>query len=313
MTENYPLFLDCEASSLSPDSFPIEIAWNNSEGMIESYLINIFRYPNEYDDWSKDAQSLHGITKQYLAEKGKEPQFVVDQMEQRLNGKVLLTDAPDWDSFWIRRLYESVNKECSFEFGNAIDLFNKIEPYNHIYKSQARKLAGHKHRAASDVKYLVSLYHLCTGARNNKHIAILKTPTSDIVSKKEVLKQRGLAAFYKQLSEAGGTYTVDEVSQLIGMAKIDIIERSGSDFLGVQLQNDISYPCWQFDGNAIVDNFIEIMAMLNTDSAVGIVQFFLTTDEDLKKKPIDVLKGGDVKEIAIVKILAKQFYRQVTR
>jgi len=53
--------------------------------------------------------------------------------------------------------------------------------------------------------------------------------------------------------------------------------------------------------------------MLNTNSPVGIVQFFLTTDEDLQKKPIDVLKGGDTKELARVKILAKQFYQQVAR
>ena len=161
--ETYPIFLDCEASSLSTNSYPIEVGWNNSDGTIESYLINIYRYPEGYDDWSREAQLLHGLSKQYLSEKGKEPQFVVDQMEQRLNGKVLLTDAPDWDAFWIRRLYEYVNKECSFEFGNAIELFNKIEPYNYIYKSQARKLSGHAHRAENDVKYLVSMYRLCAG------------------------------------------------------------------------------------------------------------------------------------------------------
>ena len=160
--ENYPIFLDCEASSLDKKSFPIEVAWNNVDGTVESYLVNIYRYPDSYDDWSREAQSLHGITKQYLSEKGKEPEFIVEQMEKKLRGKRLLTDAPDWDGFWVRRLYESVNKKCDLEFGDAVELFHDLEPYHYIYHSQARKSAGHAHRAASDVKYLVEIYILCT-------------------------------------------------------------------------------------------------------------------------------------------------------
>ena len=161
MSDEYPVFLDCEASSLSDNSFPIEIAWNNPDGTVESYLINIFRYPDGYDDWSKEAQSLHGISKQYLAEKGEAPQFIVDRMEQQLIGKKILTDAPDWDEGWVKKLYTSVNKKCELEFSCAIKLFDSIEPYHHIYKSQARRLAGHAHRASSDVKYLIEMYRLC--------------------------------------------------------------------------------------------------------------------------------------------------------
>ena len=160
---SYPIFLDCEASSLADNSYPIEVAWNNEDGSIESYLINIYRYPSDYDDWNRHAQSLHGITKQYLSEKGKEPQFVVDRMEEKLRGKKLLTDAPDWDGFWVKRLYESVNQKCELEFGNAIGLFHYLEPYNYIYESQARQLSGHAHRAGNDVEYLLIMYRLCAG------------------------------------------------------------------------------------------------------------------------------------------------------
>jgi len=170
--ENYPIFLDCEASSLDKKSFPIEIAWNNADGIIESYLINIYRYPDGYDDWSREAQSLHGITKQYLGEKGHEPQFVVDRMEKKLKGKELLTDAPKFDGFWVRRLYESVNKECELQFGNAVGLFHDLEPFNYIYESQARKLSGHAHRAANDVEYLLIKYRLCAGWMMNVKIYI---------------------------------------------------------------------------------------------------------------------------------------------
>ena len=149
--------------------------------------------------------------------------------------------------------------------------------------------------------------------RNNKHVGVLIPPSGYSKIKKTVLKQRGADAFAKQLKDAGGTYSIEYVSRLLGIPQSEVKEQTGSELLDIQLQGQIVYPCWQFDGNAVVDNFIELMAKLNTVSPVGIVQFFLTTDEDLKKKPIDVLKGGDRKEIASVIILAKQIYRQVAR
>jgi len=36
----YPKFIDFEASGLSDESYPIEVAWNNVDGTVESYLIN---------------------------------------------------------------------------------------------------------------------------------------------------------------------------------------------------------------------------------------------------------------------------------
>lgn len=149
--------------------------------------------------------------------------------------------------------------------------------------------------------------------RNNKHVGVLIPPSTYSKLKKAVLKQRGSDAFSKQLSEAGGTYSIDEVSQLLSIPKSEVKEQTDSELLGIELQGQIVYPCWQFDGNSTVDSFIELMAMLNTDSPVAIVQFFLTINEELKKSPIDVLKGGDTKEIARVKLLAKQFYQQGAR
>jgi len=149
--------------------------------------------------------------------------------------------------------------------------------------------------------------------RNNIHVGVLIPPSTYSKIKKAELKQRGAEAFVKQLREAGGTCSTDEVSRLLGISKGEVKEQTGSKLLGIQFQDEIVYPCWQFDGDAIVENFTEILAMLNTDSSVAIVQFFLTTDEDLKKKTIDALKDGKEKEIAIVKILAKQFYQQVAR
>ena len=149
--------------------------------------------------------------------------------------------------------------------------------------------------------------------RNNKHVGVLIPPSTYSKIKKAVLKQRGAEAFAKQIRDAGGTYSIDEVSLLLGIPKSEVKEQSGAELLGIKLQGETVYPCWQFDGHEVIENFTEIMAILKTDSPVGIVQFFLTRDEDLQKKPVDVLKGGDIKELATVRILAKQFYQQVAQ
>lgn len=159
--DSYPTFLDCEASSLNEKSFPIEIAWNNADGTIESYLINIYRYPNGFDGWNRESQSIHGITKQYLSQKGEEPEFVVKKMEKKLRGKKILTDEPERDELWIRRLYESVNIKCELDFYHANWFFNFLDPNHHTYLSKARKVIGYAHCAVNDVKYLHDKYRLC--------------------------------------------------------------------------------------------------------------------------------------------------------
>ena len=134
------------------------------------------------------------------------------------------------------------------------------------------------------------------------------------MNKKSILKQGGAEAFSKQLRNEGGTYTIDEVSRLLGISISEVEERTGSEFLAVQLDEGISYPCWQFDGNEVVKYFSDVMAMLDLSySPVGIVQFFLTKDEDLNKSLIDALKDGNKKELALVKLLAQQFHQQVAR
>lgn len=149
--------------------------------------------------------------------------------------------------------------------------------------------------------------------KNNKHIGVLIPPSSYSKIKKAVLKKHGAEIFIKQLRDAGDIYSIGEVSQLLGTPKSEIKEKTGSELLGIELHGEIIYPCWQFNGNSTVDYFTELMAILNTNSPVSIVQFFLTTDDDLKKNPIDVLNGGDKNEIARVKLLAKQFYQQGAR
>ncbi|MBY5374619.1 transcriptional regulator (plasmid) [Rhizobium leguminosarum] len=91
-------FLDFEASSLGKHSYPIEIAWVFADGRSRSLLI---RPAPNWTDWSADAESIHGISREQLANEGTSIAFVVKEMMAALSGHDLHASSPSWDGKWL--------------------------------------------------------------------------------------------------------------------------------------------------------------------------------------------------------------------
>ena len=156
-----PRFIDFEASSLSGKSYPIEVAWSDLEGNIESWLINPQNYPDGWTDWDPSSERLHGLSRVYLAEHGKPPLMVAQRMNQQLREQRLYSDAPEYDGFWLRRLFEAAGLEPEFRLADATKLLYSLHPEYIRFSEKARELAGGIHRAACDVSYLIALYRFC--------------------------------------------------------------------------------------------------------------------------------------------------------
>ena len=105
MIQTAMFFVDCEASSLSDRSFPIEIAWVDERGQGESYLI--CPEPN-WHDWSPKAETMHGISHAMLHEHGHPTVVVAQRVLSVLEGQTLVSDNPSWDQQWIGRLLATV-------------------------------------------------------------------------------------------------------------------------------------------------------------------------------------------------------------
>ena len=99
------LFVDCEASSLNDDSFPIEIAWVDQTGRGESHLICP---PAYWRDWSAQAEQLHCISYAMLQARGEPVTMVADRVIEVCKGQTLVSDNPTWDEQWIGRLLATV-------------------------------------------------------------------------------------------------------------------------------------------------------------------------------------------------------------
>ena len=170
-----PRFLDIEASSLSMDSYPIEIAWSDQNGKIESHLIN----PDTVDDWvdwDYNAQQLHGISRKLCGEQGVHPKFLCQRMNQTIQpGETIYADGVPFDDWCIETLYSVGSSDGIAGFNVAhsdslmMPLLTPIEGdsdkrwrlYEQL-KLDARKKVGGWHRATIDVQYLIELFRLCT-------------------------------------------------------------------------------------------------------------------------------------------------------
>ncbi|MCA1440218.1 transcriptional regulator [Ensifer sp. IC4062] len=92
------VFVDFEASSLAKASFPVEVAWVFQNGAARTSLI---RPASGWDDWSADAESIHGISKSLLETEGVPVEIIAKEMVESLSDHQLYASAPSWDGKWL--------------------------------------------------------------------------------------------------------------------------------------------------------------------------------------------------------------------
>ncbi|HEU4389252.1 MAG TPA: hypothetical protein VFV34_15725 [Blastocatellia bacterium] len=167
-----PTFLDFEASSLSDRSYPIEVAWNLSDGTVEAHLISPASI-EAWTDWSAEAEMVHGIARTRLLAHGESPHSVCDRMNGELGGRIVYTDAPSFDGMWLAAMFDACRRPVQFELRHIDDLLVKMvcpelpgRTYGllkiDLLKQEARRLKPRQHRAAWDVEYLIQLWRLAS-------------------------------------------------------------------------------------------------------------------------------------------------------
>lgn len=169
--ETAPLFLDFEASSLSFDSYPIEVAWAGEHADPQAFLISPETIP-EWTDWSRAAQNIHRIKPKTLLRQGISPMEAASKISTALENKTVYTDNPDFDGMWMKALFDGVHMaypKINILHLDALlieticpDLDHRIQYLPKIieFKIMARNKIRIQHRAAQDVQYLLELFKL---------------------------------------------------------------------------------------------------------------------------------------------------------
>ena len=95
------IFLDFEASSLGKHGFPIEVGWAAEDGSGAGALI---RPAPGWEEWSEEAEGIHGISRERLLREGEQHGALARRMVAALSGHALYASAPSWDGQWLSKL-----------------------------------------------------------------------------------------------------------------------------------------------------------------------------------------------------------------
>lgn len=166
--------LDCEATSLSNNSYPIEIGWSSlflKDKM--SFLINL---PQScLIDWNKKSEEIHKINILDL-KNGLLPHDVCHLLNDKFSsdGIFVFSDNPYWENKWIRALFDLSKIECKFVVFDYFHLYNslflliskkfsssEVEDIVSFIKDEIQTKYLHLHRAGPDsYQMAVILYFL---------------------------------------------------------------------------------------------------------------------------------------------------------
>lgn len=148
-----PTIIDIEASGFGSRSYPIEIGVvkNNGErycALIEPQL--------EWDHWSASAQAVHGISRQLIENRGRDPRDICLELNQFLGEITAYSDAWTHDSPWLNRLFFAARINPSFHL-SPIEMI-ATEAQLMVWDQTKKRLEKHldikRHRASGDA-YLI--------------------------------------------------------------------------------------------------------------------------------------------------------------
>ena len=156
-----PTFIDIEASGLGNTSFPIEVAWNDSEGVITNHLV---RPESDWTSWDPEAERLHGIKRDELERVGISTADLCGLIRNSLSGTTAYSDAPELERFWLNRLFRAgEGTDCPIlvlgvsKVPEIRAICYKRGEYDRL-KQQAVDEVGIIHRADADVTILMKVF-----------------------------------------------------------------------------------------------------------------------------------------------------------
>jgi hypothetical protein len=157
-------FLDIEASGLGSQSWPVEIGWAVGAAAPVSMLVR--PHPTwPADAWDPRAEALHGISLAQLNRDGADPRDAAERLNRELDGAEVFSDAPDWDGFWLFRLFGAAGLRQRFSVQDFARLMRSLGVADGAaLLDQANRISPRRHRAAPDVQHLQTIHRLAQGA-----------------------------------------------------------------------------------------------------------------------------------------------------
>ncbi|BAK67626.1 hypothetical protein SLG_29510 [Sphingobium sp. SYK-6] len=152
--------IDFEASCLPQygRSFPIEVGIATDFGWSRSWLIKPHASWRDWQ-WSEEAETLHGISRERLAREGMDVAEVARHLRAAVGGYEVIADSY-FDDEWSRVLFRAAGEPDHVAVRCLADLraFHDIDPERlHRAMAEADMQRARRHRAEDDARWLARL------------------------------------------------------------------------------------------------------------------------------------------------------------
>jgi hypothetical protein len=152
-----PTIIDVEASGFGSLSYPIEVGVINRSG---NRFCSLIKPQSDWTHWDAQAETLHGISRQLLAEKGLSAQLVCQQLNQFLMGQVVYSDGWVVDDTWLIKLFDAAKVTKQFHVSSLEMILNETQmALWHLTKDRLfQQMKEPRHRASSDAALIQNTF-----------------------------------------------------------------------------------------------------------------------------------------------------------
>jgi hypothetical protein len=152
-----PDIIDFEASGFGADSYPIEVGYSLASG--ERFCV-LIRPHESWSYWDFRAEGIHGISRSLLQTKGADVRDVCRELNARLKGRTLYSDAWVVDKIWCNRLYEAAGMWPSFRLSAIENVQSECQYFiwDEVRQSLLQESRQRRHRASADAEFIQQVY-----------------------------------------------------------------------------------------------------------------------------------------------------------
>ena len=153
----HPYIIDLEASGLASNSYPIEVGLALAPGQRFCALI---KPADEWEHWDQQAESVHGISRDVLAKKGRSVSEIATELNQLLSNRTVYSDAWGVDNSWVTTLFAAARMNKVFNVSALEMILNEqqIDVWMETRNEVVRDLDLARHRASNDAWIIQETY-----------------------------------------------------------------------------------------------------------------------------------------------------------
>ena len=152
-----PYIIDIEASGFGSNSYPIEVGVALEP---DRRYCTLIRPVDHWNHWDNQAESVHKISREILRKNGRQVFEVARELNHRLDGKVVYSDAWGVDNAWVVELYAAagINKTFTVSSLEMILTEPQIAVWKEMRDQVVSDLKVERHRASNDAWIIQETY-----------------------------------------------------------------------------------------------------------------------------------------------------------